>query len=89
MLESLLNLWQDRTLLREIVEKNSTLGALLFVFLQALQVVIAPLPGEVTGFMAGFLFGAILGTFLSMGGIIIGSSLAFFYSTALQKALPL
>ncbi|MCS7199922.1 MAG: TVP38/TMEM64 family protein [Caldimicrobium sp.] len=63
--------------MRDLIQKNPLWGALLFVILQAIQVVVAPLPGEVTGFMAGFLFGAPLGFLLSTTGILIGSTIAF------------
>ncbi len=76
-MHSLSDLWTDREFLREFVQKNPLLGALLFIILQSLQVVIAPLPGEVTGFMAGFLFGGFMGFLLSTIGIAIGSGLAF------------
>ena len=49
----------------------------VFVFIQALQVVFAPVPGEVTGFVGGYLFGSTLGTVYSTIGLMLGSSLAF------------
>jgi uncharacterized membrane protein YdjX (TVP38/TMEM64 family) len=49
----------------------------VFVFVQALQVVFAPVPGEVTGFVGGYLFGSISGTIYSTIGLMLGSSLAF------------
>lgn len=76
-LETLQSLWEDRTAVREFVRAHPLLGAFLFVFLQALQVIVAPLPGEVTGFLGGFIFGAPLGFTLSMIGISIGSVVAF------------
>ncbi len=76
-IEILQTFWNDRTALREFVKANPVLGALLFIFLQALQVIIAPLPGEVTGFLAGFIFGAPLGFLLSMIGILLGSVFTF------------
>ena len=48
-----------------------------FILLQALQVVVAPIPGEATGFLGGFLFGAIPGFLYSTLGLSLGSSLAF------------
>jgi len=48
-----------------------------FVFVQALQVVFAPVPGEVTGFVGGYLFGGTTGTICSTIGLMLGSSLAF------------
>ena len=50
---------------------------IVFVFVQALQVVFAPVPGEVTGFVGGYLFGSILGAVFSTIGLMLGSSFAF------------
>lgn len=47
-----------------------------FVVVQALQVVVAPLPGQVLGFVAGYLFGAAWGTALSVLGATIGTYVA-------------
>jgi uncharacterized membrane protein YdjX (TVP38/TMEM64 family) len=49
----------------------------VFVVVQALQVVLAPVPGEVTGFVGGYLFGGIIGAICSTIGLMVGSSLAF------------
>jgi uncharacterized membrane protein YdjX (TVP38/TMEM64 family) len=49
----------------------------VFIFVQALQVVFAPVPGEVTGFVGGYLFGSTLGAVCSTIGLMLGSSLAF------------
>jgi len=48
-----------------------------FVVLQALQVVMAPIPGEVTGLLGGFLYGPMMGVILSTIGLTVGSYLAF------------
>lgn len=53
------------------------LSFLGFIFLQAVQVVAAPIPGEVTGLLGGFLYGRLLGVFLSTIGLTIGSYVAF------------
>jgi len=50
---------------------------LIFVALQILQVVVAPIPGEATGFLGGYLFGITYGFLLSMVGLAIGSMIAF------------
>ncbi|MEF3168460.1 MAG: TVP38/TMEM64 family protein [Deltaproteobacteria bacterium] len=63
--------------LRAFILSHGPFAPLVFVFLQALQVVAAPVPGEATGFIAGFLFGAWEGFFLAMGGLVLGSFLAF------------
>ena len=50
---------------------------LFFIFLQILQVVVAPIPGEVSGIIGGYLFGPLMGTIYSTIGLTIGSWLAF------------
>jgi uncharacterized membrane protein YdjX (TVP38/TMEM64 family) len=51
-----------------------------FILIQALQVVVAPIPGEATGFLGGFLFGAAPGFLYSSLGLTLGSGLAFLIS---------
>jgi uncharacterized membrane protein YdjX (TVP38/TMEM64 family) len=63
--------------LRSFVLSFGPLAPLVFIVLQALQVVIAPVPGEITGFVGGLLFGKISGTLYSTVGLTLGSLLAF------------
>jgi uncharacterized membrane protein YdjX (TVP38/TMEM64 family) len=49
----------------------------VFITLQALQVVIAPIPGEATGFLGGMLFGTGLSFLYSTIGLTLGSVAAF------------
>ena len=50
---------------------------LAFILLQALQVVLAPIPGEATGLLGGYVFGTGLGFLYSTVGLTLGSTLAF------------
>jgi uncharacterized membrane protein YdjX (TVP38/TMEM64 family) len=50
---------------------------LAFIALQALQVVLAPIPGEATGILGGYLFGTWLGFLYSTIGLTLGSVVAF------------
>ncbi|WP_115865450.1 TVP38/TMEM64 family protein [Halorussus litoreus] len=70
----------DATELREFVAGFGVVAPLVFVAIQALQVVVAPIPGQVTGLVSGYLFGAVLGTVYSMVGLTIGSTVAFWLS---------
>ena len=49
----------------------------IFILLQVIQVIAAPIPGEVMGLIGGYLYGSVLGTIYSMVGITIGSWIAF------------
>jgi uncharacterized membrane protein YdjX (TVP38/TMEM64 family) len=68
---------------QQILDFLESLGPLAFagfIFLQAAQVVFAPIPGEVTGLIGGYLYGPVLGVVLSTTGLVLGSFLAFFLS---------
>ena len=56
-----------------------------FIFLQASQVIISPIPGEVTGLIGGFLYGKFLGIILSTIGLTAGSLIAFSLSKWLGR----
>ncbi len=50
---------------------------LAFIAIQALQVVLAPIPGEATGILGGYLFGTWIGFIYSTIGLTLGSVIAF------------
>jgi uncharacterized membrane protein YdjX (TVP38/TMEM64 family) len=61
----------------EFIASFGSWAALIFVIVQILQVVAAPIPGEITGLVGGFLFGKVWGSILSTIGLTLGSMLAF------------
>jgi uncharacterized membrane protein YdjX (TVP38/TMEM64 family) len=67
----------DPKRLRIFIESFGHFAGFAFVLIQALQVVFAPVPGEITGFVGGFLFGKIWGVLLSTIGLTLGSIGAF------------
>jgi len=75
----------DRENIRALLEAAGPLAPLLFILIQSLQVVFAPIPGEATGFLGGFLFGAPLGMLYSTIGLTLGSILAFLLGRWLEK----
>jgi len=70
----------DADALREFIRGYGILAPFVLVVLQALQVVVAPIPGQVLAVVAGYLFGAWWGTFYNMIGITVGSATAFWIS---------
>jgi len=50
---------------------------IIFIALQILQVIFAPIPGEASGFIGGYLYGPYLGTVYSTIGLTLGSWIAF------------
>lgn len=73
----LLRLYADPEFLHAELRSWGVLAPAVFITLQALQVVVAPIPGEVTGFLGGFVFGEWLGLGYSMIGLTAGSLCAF------------
>jgi uncharacterized membrane protein YdjX (TVP38/TMEM64 family) len=67
----------DPAWVRETVASFGTLAPLAFVCLQAVQVVVAPIPGQVLGGVGGYLFGTWAGFCYSMVGVVVGSAVAF------------
>jgi uncharacterized membrane protein YdjX (TVP38/TMEM64 family) len=50
---------------------------LVFILIQIVQVIAAPIPGELSGFIGGYLYGPFWGTVYSTIGLTLGSWLAF------------
>ena len=73
----LIHLYEDKQFLKETLREWGILAPVIFVLIQALQVVISPVPGEATGFLGGFLFGVWLGFVYSTIGLTLGSMAAF------------
>jgi uncharacterized membrane protein YdjX (TVP38/TMEM64 family) len=70
----------DPRALRAFVLGYGTLAPVVFVCLQAAQVVVAPVPGQVVGLVGGYLFGPVLGTVYSLLGVALGSTVVFVLS---------
>jgi uncharacterized membrane protein YdjX (TVP38/TMEM64 family) len=62
---------------KQFLARFGPYAPLVFITLQALQVVVAPVPGEATGFLGGMLFGTWLSFIYSTIGLTLGSALAF------------
>jgi len=70
----------DMRSLREFIRGYGILAPVVLVGLQAGQVVVAPIPGQILAVVAGYLFGAWWGTLYNVIGITIGSTIAFWIS---------
>jgi uncharacterized membrane protein YdjX (TVP38/TMEM64 family) len=73
----LVRLFVDGHYLRRFLREWGALAPMAFIALQALQVIISPIPGDATGFLGGYLFGEWLGLFYSTIGLTLGSLIAF------------
>jgi len=69
-----------RESLLAFVASFGSYAPIVFIGLQILQVLVAPIPGELTGFVGGYFFGVGEGFLFSTLGLTIGSWLAFLIS---------
>lgn len=72
----LFRFFRNRELLVQFI-KSYRYDELIFILLQIVQVVAAPIPGELTGFIGGYIYGPFWGTIYSTIGLTLGSWLAF------------
>lgn len=73
----LIDYFTDRQRLVNFINKHRAYAAFIFIGFQTLQVIAAPVPGEVTGFVGGVFFGAGWGILYSTIGLTLGSWIAF------------
>ena len=73
----LLRLYKDPVFLRETLQAWGWLAPAVFIVIQALQVILSPVPGEATGILGGYLFGLGLGFLYSTMGLTLGTLAAF------------
>jgi uncharacterized membrane protein YdjX (TVP38/TMEM64 family) len=76
----------DAEAARAYVRSFGVWAPLVLIVLQALQVVLAPVPGQVLAAVAGYLFGPWWGTLYNVVGIGIGSTAAFWLSRRFGRA---
>src|SRR5512139_3645572 len=79
----LIDLFLDRQRMTAFIHEHRAYAALVFIGLQAIQVVAAPVPGEVTGYVGGYFFGNFWGIVFSTIGLTIGSWIAFLIARTL------
>jgi uncharacterized membrane protein YdjX (TVP38/TMEM64 family) len=73
----LYRLFSDREQIRLLISSFGTSAPPVFMLIQILQVIFAPVPGEATGFIGGYLFGTLPGFIYSSIGLTVGSWLNF------------
>ena len=81
------DLFTDKQSLLRFIDQHRDHAAYIFIGLQALQVVFAPIPGEVTGFAGGMIFGVFWGIVYSTIGLSLGSWIAFSFSKIVGRPL--
>ena len=75
----------DRDRIEQLVTAFGSGAPLAFMGVQILQVIIAPVPGEATGFIGGYLFGSLNGFLYSTVALSLGSWINFAIGRFLGK----
>jgi len=83
----LFHLFTDKDRMLKIIEDHRTYAVFIFIGLQVVQVLVAFLPGEVTGFVGGIFFGPLWGIIFSTMGLALGSWIAFNLSRLIGRPL--
>jgi uncharacterized membrane protein YdjX (TVP38/TMEM64 family) len=73
----LVRLYSDKKFLKDTVRAWGWMAPLVFIAIQALQVIISPFPGEITGPVGGALFGTLWGVVYSTIGLTAGTLFCF------------
>lgn len=76
----------DAAAIRAALQEFGPAAPVAFVLVQAGQVILAPVPGQVLGFASGYLFGTIPGTAYSLLGAALGSYVVFRLSRRFGRA---
>jgi uncharacterized membrane protein YdjX (TVP38/TMEM64 family) len=71
------HLFADRDRVRDFIASFGWGAPLVFMGIQILQVIFAPVPGEATGFIGGYLFGVLKGFLYSSAALAVGSWINF------------
>ncbi len=84
-IQNAVELFEHREAIRDFINSFGPLAPVIYILLQALQVVLSPIPGEATGFLGGFFFGAWLGFVYATIGLTLGSLMAFWIARQFRR----
>ena len=88
------HLLTDKETVKAFITSFGMGAPIIFILLQISQVIFAPVPGEATGFIGGYLFGAVPGFLYSSIGLTVGSYFnfmigRFFGEKYIRKLIPI
>ncbi len=71
--------------LENFIMQYRAFGIVVYIALQIVQVVVSVLPGQILQFAAGYIYGFIFGTILSLIGVGLGTVITFYLARLLGK----
>lgn len=79
--------FSNRDAITQAIKYAGPWGPAVFVLLQALQIIIAPIPGQIATLIGGYLFGGAWGAVYSMTGSLVGFTAVFYAARRLGRPL--
>jgi uncharacterized membrane protein YdjX (TVP38/TMEM64 family) len=77
LVRMIVRMYSDKHYLKQLVASWGWMAPLVFIVIQALQVIVSPVPGEITGPVGGALFGTLWGAVYSTIGLTLGTLACF------------
>ena len=77
LVRMIVRMYSDKQYLKHMVASWGWMAPLVFIVIQALQVIVSPIPGEITGPVGGALFGTLWGAVYSTIGLTLGTLACF------------
>lgn len=71
---------------RAYIHSTGHWGPVMFILFQILQIVVAPIPGEVVQVAGGYIYGVTLGSLYTTIGLVLGSAIAFYFTRLIGRA---
>lgn len=85
--EPLIYLLHQGDVARTWVSRFGPWAPLMYITVFALQILVAPMPGQFLGVMSGYIFGIFLGSLYSITGLTLGAGLAIYLARRLGRPL--
>lgn len=83
--DAIVGFFQNTDAIKRTVQDAGPWGPIVFMGVQFLQILIAPIPGQAVGLLAGALFGPWLGVLYSMIGAVLGFTTVFVLAKLLGR----
>lgn len=80
-----IHLFTDRNAMNDFLSAHQGKGIIIFVGIQIFQVVVSVIPGQIIQMAAGFVFGGLKAYLFAIGGVFVGTFIAFNLSKYLGK----
>ena len=86
LFDFLIELQEHKEVIRAWITSYGFWGPFIFIGIQISQVVLSPVPGELTGLLGGYLYGEWVSSIYSTIGLTIGSWIAFMLGRILGRS---